>query len=702
MVFATLGGLGYSSSAQAQQFWKTDGTGGTWTGSNWGTSAAGPFSTAYTANSSAQFTADSTVTFATVSIGNVTVADNRTVTVTQAGTLSTNGAVRTFDVGTGSLLTWSTQNWSTTAGVGFIKSGLGTWDIGAQSNALNATNGGFSLNAGTVIVSGNNSFGGAASLLTINGGTIQSSGTRAYASNIALGGNFTNSGTGNATFAGTVGLGGATRTITNSTTSGSRIYSGLISGTSGSGLTFNGAGAGQTYIGNVGNTFTGTISINGGEVGFASNEAFGDAANTIVIDGGRLTASTTAGAVATYTLASTHAIQVGASANTAISIVSGGALTYDGVIANSGAFTGSWSKQGSGTLALGGVSTYSGSTSINNGILQLTTGNDRLPTGTVVSLGQAASTSLGTLDLNGRNQTIAGLQSTTGTNALASTNIVTSATAATLTINNSSNFSYSDGTAANSGIISGAISVIKNGNGTQTFGGANTYTGFTTVNAGTLNVTGTGSLASPQYSIAALATLNSAGPVNMSSGVSTVNGMLGGTGLVTVASGATLQGTGTIGNATTVNGSLNPGNPSTSIGTLNFTGNLTLRATSLTTFQIADNLTGQFDVLNGSGTITFGGTLALDNAGYFGTANLGESVTIFSGWTSRIGNFTTFTGLDLGNGLSWDTSNLNSTGQLSVITAVPEPGTIALLAMAGIGGVLYRRRQSKRKVAVHA
>jgi len=58
---------------------------------------------------------------------------------------------------------------------GFIKNGDGIWNIGAQPNAYNAANSGFTLNAGTVIVSGNSSFGGANSLLTINGGTIQSS-----------------------------------------------------------------------------------------------------------------------------------------------------------------------------------------------------------------------------------------------------------------------------------------------------------------------------------------------------------------------------------------------------------------------------------------------------------------------------------------------------------------------------------------------
>ena len=476
-----------------QQFWKTTGS-GTWTGANWGTSGAGPFTTAWTSGSATRFTANSTVTFAATTVGNVTVDDGLTVTVTSGGTLTTTAA-RIFDIGTGSTLTWTGQNWSTAASsAGFIKNGAGTWNIGAQGNAFNATNFGFTLNAGTVNLSGNNSFGGSNCVLSINGGTIQTSGGRTFAnSTVNIGGNFIFTGTGNDTYSGAVGLGAATRTITNSLTSGTRIFSGVISGTSGSGLTFDGSGAAQIYIGNASNTFTGTITVSGAEVGFANNGAFGNANNTIVINGGRLFAATTAGAAASYTLASSHGIQVGSTAGTTIGPVTGGTLTYDGIITDLSGNTGILTKVGFGTLVLGGVSTYTGATSINNGTIQLTTGNDRLPTGTVLSLGQAASTNLGTLDLNGRNQTIGGLNSTSGTNTTASNNTITSTAAATLTVAGSG--TYGDATNANSGIIAGAISLVKSGSGTLTLGDVNTYTGTTTISSGTLALSGSGSIA---------------------------------------------------------------------------------------------------------------------------------------------------------------------------------------------------------------
>jgi len=137
-------------------------------------------------------------------------------------------------------------------------------------------------------------------------------------------------------------------------------------------------------------------------------------------------------------------------------------------------------------LQLGGESTYTGATAVNNGILRITTGNNRLPTGTTLSLGQPASGNLGTFDLNGFNQQVAGLNSTTGTNAGTTDNTLTSASPATLTLGGSGTYAYGDGTPQNSGVITGAISLVKSGSGTQTLGDINTFTGTTTVNAGVL------------------------------------------------------------------------------------------------------------------------------------------------------------------------------------------------------------------------
>ncbi|MCX6935016.1 MAG: autotransporter-associated beta strand repeat-containing protein [Verrucomicrobia bacterium] len=517
-------------------YWNTNGTSASITSANWGTSASGPYTTAWATTSNIVFTTNSTATFATTAVGNVTVSSGAAVTVTAGGSL-TLGGVRTFDIGTGSTLNWVSQSQSTAAGnegAGVIKNGAGILNWGAGPGSNVRFNGGLTLNDGTVIVSAANSLSSGA--LKLNGGTLQSSGTTAFTStSITIGGDFTLTGTGNNNWdaATTIALGASTRTIANNTTAGSRQFRGLISGSAGAGLTFAGAGAAQIYIGNTGNTFDGPVAINGGDVVFNGNGAFGNA-TSITLDGGRLTMASmdtvgTNSALTAATIGSGKNIFMGATAGTSISVTgTNGVTTYNGVIADKSGATGAWAKQGAGLISLGGASTYTGATAINNGTIQLTTGDDRLPTGTVVSLGQAASSNLGTLDLNGRNQKIAGLVSTSGSNTNVSLkNTVTSVSAATLEINvgNGTTNSYGLGTAANSGVITGSVALNKSGLGTQLFGDANTYTGTTTVSGGTL----------------------------------AVNGSLLNSGSVVVNSGAFLGGSGSVGNISGA-GTINPGN----------------------------------------------------------------------------------------------------------------------------------------------
>lgn len=71
-------------------------------------------------------------------------------------------------------------------------------------------------------------------------------------------------------------------------------------------------------------------------------------------------------------------------------------------------------------------------------------------------------------------------------------------------------------------------SLIKNGAGTATLSGAHSFTGGTTINAGTLNVTNTtdSAIGSGALTIAAAATLSGTGRVLASSGDITINGTL--------------------------------------------------------------------------------------------------------------------------------------------------------------------------------
>jgi autotransporter-associated beta strand protein len=660
---------------QAQTSYTGTASTGLWFSNRWNnTTDAAPYTSTFTTNNAASFAAG-TYTFTgggTGSVGNITLADGASVTFSAAsGTWGTGGNVRTLTIGSGSIFDLSTNSMSTTVGTGFIKDGSGVLALGGGTYA-----GGFTVNAGTVILRGTNAMGDGG-LLTLNGGTVAGSATRnltdKYDSGIVIGGNVqfgeratvvsSASSTANLTFNNNVGLGSANRTLTQGN-SGTNTFSGIISNTSG-GLTFaaNVSADGRFEITNASNTFTGPINVTGGEVRFTADGSIGNAANDIVIDGGRFAKASDA---LTVTLGGGRDISVGDAVGTAISSPGTGVLIYNNAIANKTGETGSWAKQGGGTLELGGVSTYTGDTAINSGLVKLTTGNDRLPTGTVVSIGQSASINLGTLDLNGRNQQIAGLNSTAGTNATASNNSVTSATAATLTIGGTGSYSFGDGTDANSGVIGGAISLVKEGSGTQTLGDTNTYTGTTTVNSGTLIING-----------------------NIS------------TSLTTIKSGGTLGGSGYVGGLSVEGGgTLAPGN---SPGILNV-GSTSLATLSTFAVEINGNtVSTQYDQLNVTGTLSLAGLLSVsmgytpaDSALFFIIANDGLPTDAITGTFSNApvdGGIYKLGGQDFKISYFGDSvTNSFIGGNDVVLMAIPEPSATLLVGGLGFLVMLRRRR----------
>jgi fibronectin-binding autotransporter adhesin len=649
--------------ARGQTAYTSNTATGAWFTDRWNNSTDGPdYISAYTFNRNVSFTSGS-YAFAGmgggINVGNITVASGVTVTFTSAAnTFQTAGAVRTIDVGEGGVMDFSTQGFSTAAGVGFIKNGAGVLALAGNTYA-----GGFALNAGTVIMRGVNAMGGgAANLLTLNGGVVASNATRSmddtkYGGGIVIGGNVQfgelatvvsiASSSANLSFANNVSLGGANRTFTLGN-NGNQTFSGVISNSGSGGIIFaaNGGADGRFEITNAANTFTGDLTFTGGEARFTADGGLGDAANDIIIDGGRFAT----GSSATYTLGAGRRIFVGDGAGTSISTPGSGTLTYNFAIADKAGETGSWAKQGGGVLDLGGVSTYTGNTLINNGMVRLTAGNNRLPTGTVVNLGQAASANLGTLNLNGFNQKIAGLNSVAGTSAATNNNIVNSTAAATLTLSGSESYSYGDGTNANSGIISGAISLVKSGAGTQTLGDTNIYTGTTVVTDGTLIVNGDQTAAN---------------------------------GVVTVATGGTLGGIGTIGGATTVqNGGFLTGATNGTVGEINFASGLTTDTGSTWLIDLVQNVNGSSDLVDITGILNLNSSnLSLITTG---AHTFGNTYTI-ANYTSRVGTFN-----NLADGAFVSGYQINYGANAITLTAVPEPGTLGLLGLA-LGGFIFRR-----------
>jgi autotransporter-associated beta strand protein len=413
-------------------------------------------------------------------------------------------------------------------------------------------------------------------------------------------------------------------------------------------LAFTGFGSGTATVSGTANTFSGGITLSGPEVDFSGNGSLGNSGNSITVDGGRLGLASSADI-------SSHAIFLGATAGTSISAVgSGTIITYTGVLADKPGATGILVKQGKGMLSLGGVNTYSGGTSNNNGAIQLTTGNNRLPATTTLNMGQPGSANLGALDLNGFNQQIAGLDSVPGNNTnSAAKNTVTnsSATAATLTLSGSGTYAYGDGTTNNSGVITGLINLVMAGAGSQTLGDINTYTGTTTISNGTL----------------------------------VVNGSLAVGSVVAVAANGTLAGTGTVGGAVTVNGTLAPGSPST-IGTLTCLSTVTFNGTNVMKLDKASQTN---DVLSVAGNLAYGGTLNLTNLS--GTLTSTDKFILFEA-TSYGGAFAQILPATPGPDLQWNTNTLVSNGTLSIVSAGPgtftNPTSITSFSLAANGNVM--------------
>ncbi|MGC3956849.1 MAG: autotransporter-associated beta strand repeat-containing protein [Verrucomicrobiota bacterium] len=235
-----------------------------------------------------------------------------------------------------------------------------------------------------------------------------------------------------------------------------------------------------------------------------------------------------------------------------------------------------------------------------------------LPSSTTVTLTGATAK----LDLQNGIQNVASLTGVAGSEV--------KLTAANLTVG-------SDNTSTTfAGIFSGTNGFTKTGTGTFTLAGNSTLAGPTTVTGGTLLMHGNNSAA---------------------------------TGAVLVSSSAILGGNGILGNPTTiaVSGTLAPGS---GIGAITFTNALTLGGT--TVIEISHTpLTN--DVVNKTGTFTYGGALVITNIS--GTLAAGDSFKLFNA-TAYVGSFSSITLPTLGNGLIWSTNALTTSGTISAISAV--------------------------------
>jgi autotransporter-associated beta strand protein len=323
-----------------------------------------------------------------------------------------------------------------------------------------------------------------------------------------------------------------------------------------------------------------------------------------------------------------------------------GGVTLNGAV-NAAALTGAGNVTFSGgsgtTFGLGGNNTnFTGGVLLSSGGTLKNRSFQAMNAATTLSINASS-----TYEMNGYSQTIGGLNDKTN---FAGGNVTSSFVSVPLTL-------AGNGTYAFSGNISGNMSLVKTGSGTQILSGSNRYNGNTTINAGTLLITGNSSSA---------------------------------TGAVNVAVGATLGGNGTIGGAVTVAGSLNPGTAST----LTLGSTLTFGSGSTLALTLGSN----------SSKIAFlstGNLLGSGNA----TLSLTQDTGFDYGATYRIFENTSTTGFAFSSIIGYDTSayeaqfGFSSNNYDLTFTAVPEPSSYALLF--GLAGVIFARRrlQSRRAVA---
>lgn len=182
-----------------------------------------------------------------------------------------------------------------------------------------------------------------------------------------------------------------------------------------------------------------------------------------------------------------------------------------------------WTLQGSSSTFVGDVKLRSDGSA--NAWVSLDSGS--LPAASILTMEDSSIVggNNAVLDLNGNDQTLAGLVHIAGANGLGSF-ITNGSSRATLTIDGASDTTFDGVIGANTaaditGQSSGGddISLVKMGVGTLALNGANTYTGDTTVNGGTL------SFATSNFSDTSTVTIDG-GTLNLGSGTDIVGSLV--------------------------------------------------------------------------------------------------------------------------------------------------------------------------------
>ncbi|MFZ3203759.1 MAG: DUF4347 domain-containing protein, partial [Pseudomonas sp.] len=424
---------------------------------------------------------------------------------------------------------------------------------------------------------------------------------------------------------GTITLGAATtQTFTNGT-GDTATFSGVIAGSG----AFTKAGAGALSL-SATNTYSGATTVSAGTLTVSGGDAISSNSSVTVAGGATLALSNneTIG-----NLSGAGAVTLGS--NTLISSITAD-TTFSGGISGTGGLSVSQSGAATFALTLSGTNTYTGNTTaLNFGWLKLN--------------GDASVSSSSSLRANGNS--IITLQSDQTVGNLFSNNAGASIQLGSFTLS-----AGGDNTSTTvSGVVSGTGNLVKQGSGTLTLAGTNSYSGTTTVSAGTLSVASDSNLGSNTVTLAAGSTLQITGATTIDNAIAlsgdatvsnsadaTLSGVISGANTLTKAGASTLtlSGTNTYAGTTISAGTLSVASDANlSSGAVNLASGTTLAVTGATTIDNGIVLNGNATVSN-SADATLSGVISGAN----NFTKSGASTLTLSGSNSYSGTTTVSAG----------------------------------------------------------